>query len=1000
MPGLRGSPPGAPPPPGRSGTPRGVRPRETRPRGVRPRGVRRLLTALAAALSLPLGLTAVNGTPAHAAAVQCGVDYKTNDWGSGFTADLTITNRGTDPIDGWTLGYDYSGDQKLTSGWNGAWSQSGTTVTVRNAAHNARIAPGAAATAGANFTYSGANTAPAVFTVNGVRCTGAHQPPLTVLTSPAPGAVFTAGGTIPMAATAVAADGAGISKVEFYSDTRLLGTDTTSPYTFDYPGVPAGDLSLYAKAYDGQGAAAESTPVGVRVTAGPSLVASPAQLGVQQGRTGTFGVKLSTRPAAEVTVTVARTAGNTGLTLTSGSTLTFTGANWNTAQQVTVSAAATGTGAATFTATAPGQTKAEVTVTQLAAAGTYEARFLDLYGKITDPAAGYFSPEGIPYHSVETLIVEAPDQGHETTSEAYSYLIWLQAMYGKVTGDWSKFNGAWATMEKYMIPTHADQPTNGFYNASKPATYAPEWDLPSQYPSQLNGNVAVGNDPLAGELKSAYGTDDIYGMHWIQDVDNVYGFGNSPGKCEAGPADQGPSYINTFQRGPQESVWETVTQPTCDSFTYGGRNGYLDLFTGDASYAKQWKFTNAPDADARAVQAAYWASEWAKEQGKGGEVAASVAKAAKMGDYLRYAMYDKYFKKVGGCVGETACPAGSGKNSSHYLLSWYYAWGGATDASAGWAWRIGSSFSHSGYQNPMAAWALSSYADLKPASATGQQDWNTSLKRQVEFYRWLQSAEGAIAGGATNSWQGRYAQPPAGTPTFYGMYYDEAPVYHDPPSNQWFGFQAWSMERVAEYYHQTGDSAAKAVLDKWVAWALSKTTVNPDGTYRIPSTLQWSGKPDTWNAAAPGANTGLHVTVADYTNDVGVAAAYAKTLSYYAAKSGNAAARTTAKALLDGMWDHHRDALGIAVPETRADYSRFDDPVYVPSGWTGTMPNGDAINGSSTFASIRSFYEDDPAWSKVEAYLNGGAAPTFTYHRFWAQADIALALGSYADLFE
>ena len=28
-----------------------------------------------------------------------------------------------------------------------------------------------------------------------------------------------------------------------------------------------------------------------------------------------------------------------------------------------------------------------------------------------------------------------------------------------------------------------------------------------------------------------------------------------------------------------------------------------------------------------------------------------MAKAAKMGDYLRYAMYDKYFKKIGNCVG-------------------------------------------------------------------------------------------------------------------------------------------------------------------------------------------------------------------------------------------------------------------------------------------------------------------------------------------------------------
>ncbi|MDX3274720.1 glycoside hydrolase family 48 protein, partial [Streptomyces scabiei] len=171
-------------------------------------------------------------------------------------------------------------------------------------------------------------------------------------------------------------------------------------------------------------------------------------------------------------------------------------------------------------------------------------------------------------------------------------------------------------------------------------------------------------------------------------------------------------------------------------------------------------------------QAAYWADVWAKQQGKGGDVSATVGKAAKMGDYLRYAMYDKYFKKIGNCVGPSACPAGTGKDSSMYLLSWYYAWGGATDTNAGWAWRIGSSHTHGGYQNPLAAYALANYAPLKPKSATGQADWAKSLDRQIEFYRWLQSDEGAIAGGATNSWAGRYATPPAGTPTFYGMYYD------------------------------------------------------------------------------------------------------------------------------------------------------------------------------------------------------------------------------------
>ncbi|MFF0225393.1 glycoside hydrolase family 48 protein [Streptomyces sp. NPDC004629] len=968
--------------------------------GRRRRAARRLWTAVVAALALPLSMLATGTAPAHAAALQCSVDYTANDWGSGFTADLTLTNRGTDAIDGWTLTYAYAGNQKLTNGWNGTWSQSGRSITVQNAAYNGTIAAGAAVITGAQFTYSGANAAPASFAINGTTCAGAHQPPVTVLTSPSAGAVYSQGDAVPLAATAAAADGATISKVEFYDDTTLLGTDTSAPYSLSASGLTVGSHSLLAKAYDSLGAAAESTPVGITVASGPAVVASPTQLGIQQGKSGTFDVKLSTRPSADVTVSVARTEGNTGLSVTGGSSLTFTPADWNTAQRVTITADSSGTGTATFTASATGHAKATVTVTELAASKTYNARFLDLYGKITNPANGYFSPEGIPYHSVETLIVEAPDQGHETTSEAYSYLLWLQAMYGKVTGDWSKFNGAWDLMEKYMIPTHADQPTNSFYNASKPATYAPELDTPNEYPARLDTSIPVGSDPIAGELKSAYGTDDVYGMHWIQDVDNIYGYGNEPGTCEAGPTATGPSYINTFQRGPQESVWETVPQPTCDAFKYGGTNGYLDLFTGDSSYARQWKYTNAPDADARAVQAAYWADVWAKAQGKGAAVSATVGKAAKMGDYLRYAMYDKYFKKIGNCVGPSSCPAGTGKDASDYLLSWYYAWGGASDPAAGWAWRIGSSHVHGGYQNPLAAYALSSYADLKPKSATGAADWAKSLDRQLEFYRWLQSSEGAIAGGATNSWQGRYATPPAGTPTFYGMYYDWQPVYHDPPSNQWFGFQAWSMERVAEYYQQSGSAAAKTVLDKWVKWALSQTTINPDGTYRIPSTLQWSGRPDTWNPSAPGSNSSLHVSVADYTDDVGVAAAYAKTLTYYAAKSGDAAAKSTAKALLDGMWAHHQDSLGIAVPETRADYNRFDDGVYVPSGWSGKMPNGDAIDAPSTFASLRSFYQDDPAWSKIESYLAGGAAPVFTYHRFWAQADIALAMGSYAELLE
>ncbi|WP_443076414.1 glycoside hydrolase family 48 protein [Streptomyces sp. TRM 70361] len=975
---------------------------EAPPRRHRGRS-KRLLIAATAAISLPLGMTTALSGTAQAAALQCSVDYKKNDWGSGFSTSITLTNRGSGAIDDWTLTYEYSGNQKLQQGWNGQWSQSGKTVTVKSPQYSTKIASGEAITAGANFSYSGTNADPTAFSVNGTRCNGALAAPAATLVSPGAGQVYTAGSTVKLTAEArPVQDGATIEKVDFYSDTELLGSDTTAPYSFDWEDVPAGNYSIYAVAHDSNGMSSESAPAGIQVTAGPAVVVTPSQLGVRQGETASFAVKLSKKPTENVTASVRRTDGNSGVSVLSGEALTFTPENWAAPQTVTVSAADTGSGAATFTVSAPGHEAAEVKVTQLggdAVAGEYEDRFLDLYNKIFDPANGYFSPEGIPYHSVETLIVEAPDHGHETTSEAYSYLIWLQAMYGKVTEDWGPLNESWQVMEDYMIPTAEDQPTNSFYDPSSPATYAAEHPEPSDYPSAINPDIPVGEDPIADELRQAYGTEEIYGMHWLQDVDNTYGYGNAPGAtCQGGPDEEGPSYINTFQRGSQESVWETVPQPTCDDYTFGGENGYLDLFIDDDGYAEQWKYTNAPDADARAIQALYWAELWAEEQGKKSEISGLLEKGAKMGDYLRYSFFDKYFKEIGDCVGASSCPAGSGKNSAHYLMSWYYAWGGATDTDAGWAWRIGSSHNHFGYQNPMAAYALTTVPELEPKSATGADDWEESLQRQMEFYRWLQSDEGAIAGGATNSWGGNYGTPPSGTATFYGMFYDEKPVYHDPPSNQWFGMQAWSMQRVAELYHESGNATAKEVLDKWVDWVLGEITVNPDGNYQIPSTLEWSGQPDDWNASNPGDNSGLHVNVRDYTTDIGVTAALARTLMYYSAESGDTEARETAKALIDAMWQH-QDDLGLGVEETRTDYERFDDEVYIPSGWSGTMPNGDEIEPGSTFLSIRSFYEDDPQFNKVESYLNGGEAPTFTYHRFWAQADAALAYATYADLF-
>src|SRR6185295_7199123 len=134
--------------------------------------------------------------------------------------------------------------------------------------------------------------------------------------------------------------------------------------------------------------------------------------------------------------------------------------------------------------------------------------------------------------------------------------------------------------------------------------------------------------------------------------------------------------------------------------------------------------------------------------------------------------------------------------------------------------------------------------------------------------------------------------------------------------------------RVAEYYYITGDARAKTLLDKWVSWARSQTTLLANGGYQIPSDLGWTGQPDKWvpPPGTPGPNAGLHVNVINFTNDVGVTAAYAKTLMFYAAKSGDVPSRTLAKELLDRMWTNFQDNLGVSLPEVRKDYNRFDDP--------------------------------------------------------------------------
>jgi thermitase len=94
-----------------------------------------------------------------------------SDWGTGATINVTITNNTTTAVNGWTLAFTFPGNQTITNLWNGAYTQSGASVSVKDAGFNASIgANGGSTNFGFNLNYSGANTRPASFTLNGVAC--------------------------------------------------------------------------------------------------------------------------------------------------------------------------------------------------------------------------------------------------------------------------------------------------------------------------------------------------------------------------------------------------------------------------------------------------------------------------------------------------------------------------------------------------------------------------------------------------------------------------------------------------------------------------------------------------------------------------------------------------------------------------------------------------------------------------------------------------------------
>jgi cellulose 1,4-beta-cellobiosidase len=242
--------------------------------------MRRKLALISAAAVVATGGAVVIANQAFAAA-GCSAKYTIqSQWPGGFTAQVEVTNLG-DPLTNWNVGWDFgNSSQTITQIWNANRTQSGTRVSATNLNYNGNVSTGGTISFGFNGAWSGSNPAGTNFAVNGTACTGtptsptasaspstSNNPtaPTVTLTSPSSGSTFTAPATVGLAATATA-PGSTVSKVEFFSGTTLLGTDTSSPYTYSWTNVPAGSYSVTAKVTNAANATATSTAVPITVT--------------------------------------------------------------------------------------------------------------------------------------------------------------------------------------------------------------------------------------------------------------------------------------------------------------------------------------------------------------------------------------------------------------------------------------------------------------------------------------------------------------------------------------------------------------------------------------------------------------------------------------------------------------------------------------------------------------------------------------------------------------
>jgi aryl-phospho-beta-D-glucosidase BglC (GH1 family) len=138
---------------------------------------RRLRLGVIAAVALATMTAGLVGAVGAQAAQGCEVDYEvTKQWPGGFKADVEVTNLG-EPIDGWNVEWSWADGQRVSNMWNAKATTASGTVKAENQSYNAKIATSGSASFGFIGSWSGTNSDPGEFRLNGRLCDGSVGEP-------------------------------------------------------------------------------------------------------------------------------------------------------------------------------------------------------------------------------------------------------------------------------------------------------------------------------------------------------------------------------------------------------------------------------------------------------------------------------------------------------------------------------------------------------------------------------------------------------------------------------------------------------------------------------------------------------------------------------------------------------------------------------------------------------------------------------------------------------